>query len=56
MAFSDELVPRGTTLLLRGLGAKQVPEAGRAADQLALGGQFEALSNGLFGLLHEESG
>ena len=29
-------------------------KAGRAADQLARGGQFEALGDGLFGLLHGE--
>ena len=56
MAFGDELVLGSTTLLLRALRTKQVTEAGRAADELALGGQLEALSNGLFGLLHEESG
>ena len=54
MAFGDELVLGSTTLLLRALRTKQVTEAGRAADELALGGQLEALSNGLFGLLHGE--
>src|SRR5690606_12216984 len=52
VAFGDELVLRGTTLLLRALGGQQVPEAGRAAHELALGGQLEALGDGLFGLLH----
>ena len=56
VAFGDELVLGSTTLLLRALRTKQVTEAGRAANELALGGQLEALSNGLFGLLHEESG
>jgi hypothetical protein len=32
-----------------------VPGPGRTVQQLALGGQLEALGNGLFGLLHEWS-
>src|ERR1043165_2788891 len=54
MTFRDELVPGRTTLLLRGLRAKQVTEARRAAHELATGGQLEPLGNGLLGLLHEE--
>ena len=56
MARSNELVLGGATLLLGRLGRKQVPEAGGPANQLATGGQFEALGNGLLGLLHERSG
>ena len=55
MAFGDELITGGTAFGLRALRGKQVTEAGRATDQLALGGQFEALGNGLFGLLHVRS-
>ena len=54
MAFSHELVTGGTTLLLRALRAKQVTETRRAAHELALGGEFEPLGNGLLGLLHGE--
>src|SRR5690606_25622239 len=54
MAFSHELVTGRTTLLLRGLRAKQVTEARRAAHELALGGEFEPLGNGLLCLLHGE--
>ncbi len=54
MTFRDQLVTRGTTLLLRALRAKQVTEARRAAHELALGGEFEPLGNGLLGLLHGE--
>jgi hypothetical protein len=32
-----------------------VTESGRATQQLALGGHFEALGDGFFGLLHGES-
>ena len=54
MTFRDQLVTRGTTLLLRAFRAKQVTEARRAAHELALGGEFEPLGNGLLGLLHGE--
>jgi len=54
MTFRNQLVTGGTTLLLRALRAKQVTEARRAAHELALGGEFEPLGNGLLGLLHEE--
>lgn len=56
MAFGDELVTRGTTFGLRALRGKQVTEAGRAANQLSGSGNFEALGDGLFGLLHGEKG
>ena len=56
MAFGNELVPGGTTLLLRALRGQQVTKAGRAANQLTRGGELEALGDGLFGLLHGESG
>jgi hypothetical protein len=56
VAFGDELVLGGTTLLLRALGGKQVTEAGRAANELTSGGELEALGDGLFGLLHGGSG
>ena len=56
MAYIDELVTGGTTLGLRALRRQQVTEAGRAANQLSAGGKFEALGDGLFGLLHGESG
>lgn len=55
MAIRYKLVLSSTTLLLRALRTQQVTEARGAANQLALGGQLEALGNGLFGLLHEES-
>ena len=54
MAFSHQLVTTGTTLLLRALRAKQVTEAWRAAHELALGGEFEPLGDGLLCLLHGE--
>ena len=54
MTFGHELVPGRTTLLLRGLRTQQVTEARRAAHELALGGEFEPLGNGLLGLLREE--
>ncbi len=56
VAFGNELVLRGTAFLLGALRGKQVTEAGRATDKLALGGQLEALGDGLFGLLHEKNG
>ena len=56
MAGSHKLVLGGTTLLLRALGGKQVTETGRAAHELTSGGELEALGDGLFGLLHGESG
>lgn len=52
MAWGDKLVARGTSFGLRALRGKQVPEAGRAANQLSGSGNFEALGDGLFGLLH----
>ena len=52
MAWGDKLVAGGTSFGLRALRGKQVPEAGRAADQLSGSGNFEALGDGLFGLLH----
>ena len=45
----------GATLLLRALSGQQVTKAGSATHQLAGSGQFEALGDGFFGLLHEES-
>jgi hypothetical protein len=54
LAIRDQLVTRRTTLLLRAFRAKQVTEARRAAHELALGGEFEPLGNGLLGLLHGE--
>ena len=56
MALCHELVLGSTAFLLGALGGQQVTEARRAAHQLALGGQFEALGDRLFGLLHEKSG
>ena len=56
MACSNELILGSTTFGLRAFGGQQVPEAGRAADQLSGSGNFEALGDGLFGLLHGESG
>src|SRR5947209_4412029 len=52
MALSHQFVAGGTALLLRALRAKQVTEARRASHELAPGGQFEPLGNGLLGLLH----
>ena len=54
MTFGHQLVTTGTTLLLRALRAKQVTEAWRAAHELAPGGEFEPLGNGLLCLLHGE--
>ena len=56
MAWGDQLVTRSTTFRLRALRGQQVPEAGCAANQLSAGGKFEALGDGLFGLLHGGSG
>ena len=56
MAGSHKLVLGGTTLLLRALRGQQVTKTGRAANQLSRSGNFEALGDGLFGLLHGESG
>ena len=56
MAFGNELIFRGTALLLCALGSKQVTKTGRAAHELTSGGELEALGDGLFGLLHGESG
>lgn len=56
MACSHELVTRSTTFGFRALRGKQVTEAGRAANQLSGSGNFEALGDGLFGLLHGEKG
>lgn len=56
MTFGHKLVFRSATFLFVAFRSEQVPKAGRAAHQLALGGQLEALGDGLFGLLHEESG
>jgi hypothetical protein len=56
MAGSHKLVLGGTALLLRALRGKQVTKTGRAANQLSRSGNFEALGDGLFGLLHGESG
>jgi len=46
MAWGDKLVARGTSFGLRALRGKQVPEAGRAANQLSGSGNFEALGDG----------
>ena len=54
MAFGDELVSGGTTLLLRAFRGQQVTEARRAAYELTGRGELEALGHGLFGLLHGE--
>src|SRR5688572_12398395 len=54
MAFGHELVTGGTTLLLRAFRAKQVTEARGAPQELARGGEFEPLGNGLLCLLHGE--
>ncbi len=56
MAFGNELVARSTAFGLGAFRGEQVTKARRAANELALGGQLEALGYGLFGLLHEESG
>src|SRR2546422_961761 len=56
MARGDQLVTGSTTIGLRALRGQQVPEAGRAANQLSGAGNLEALGDGLFGLLHGESG
>lgn len=56
MTNVDQLVPGSTTLLLRALGGKEMTETGRAAHELALGGQLEALGDRLLGLLHGNEG
>ena len=56
MARSHQLVARGTSFGLRAFRGQQVTETRRAADQLTRTGYFEALGDGLFCLLHEESG
>lgn len=56
MTLGNLLVTRGATFLLGAFRAKQVTETGRAAHELALGGELEALGDGLFCLLHGESG
>ena len=56
MAGGHELVAGGTSFGLRAFRGQQVTKTGRAADQLTRSGYLEALGNGLFGLLHEESG
>jgi hypothetical protein len=56
MAFGHELVFGSTAFLLGALSGKEVTEARRTADQLARTGQFEALGDRLFGLLHVKSG
>ena len=56
MTGGHELVAGGTSFGLRALRGQQVTETGRAADQLTRSGYLEALGNGLFCLLHEESG
>ncbi len=54
MAFSDQLVPGRTALLLRAFRGQQMAETRRTANELTSGGELEALSHGLFGLLHGE--
>ena len=54
MAFGNEFVSGGTTLLLRAFRGQQVTEARRATHKLTGRGELEALSHGLFGLLHGE--
>ncbi len=56
MAGGHELVPGGTAFGLRAFRGEQVTEAGRAAHQLTRSGYLEALGDGLFRLLHVESG
>ena len=56
MTSSHQLVPRGTTLLLRALGGKEMTETGRATQELSVSGQLEALSDRLLGLLHGNEG
>ena len=55
MAFSHQLVLRSATFLFRRFRGEQVTEARRAAHQLPAGGEFEALGDGFFRLLHEWS-
>jgi len=54
VAFGNEFIPGGTTLLLRALRGQQVTEARRTTHELTGRGELEALSHGLFGLLHGE--
>lgn len=56
MAFGHQLIAGGTALLLGALRSEQVSETRRAANELATGGELEALGDGFFGLLHGESG
>ena len=56
VADSDKFVSGGAAFLLGAFGSQQVTKTGRATHQLALGGQLEALSDGLLGLLHVRSG
>ena len=56
MAHIDQLITRSTAFGLRALRRQQVTEAGRAANKLSASGNLEALGDGLFGLLHGESG
>ena len=56
VAGSHKLILGGATLLLRALRGQQVTKTGRAAHELTSGGELEALGDGLFGLLHGESG
>ena len=52
VAGSHQFVARGTSLGLRAFRGEEVTEARSAPDQLTRSGYFEALGNGLFGLLH----
>ena len=52
MAGSHQLVFGSTSFGLGAFGGKEVTEARGAPDQLTRSGYFEALGNGLFGLLH----
>ena len=52
MRFRQRLGLAEAPFLLGGLGVGDVPGPGRTVQQLAGGGQLEALGNGLFGLLH----
>jgi hypothetical protein len=56
VGLGESLGAAQAALLLGGLGARDVASAGRTIHQLALGGQFEAFGNGLFGLLHDDNG
>ncbi len=52
MRFRQHFGLTEAPFLLGGLSAGDVPGPGRTVQQLACGGQLEALGNGLFGLLH----